>query len=270
MLKQMISATTLLSGLAIAGSVNATMIDLDLTKPTSTEGQWWNYSSKNTYSNFGDDLELQVTGWSNQSKGFGFHSRRHSKISSAKLGNWSVGSTEYGLGVERGHSPNHAIDNSQGDYDMLLLNFSKAVTLSGVSAGWRGTKYSGYQNVITENNGDLSVLAYQGDSLEANLGLTGKDWQDLLKDNWTSAGDHQFGSDNKAEVNSGGLVSQYWLVGAYNENLSDAYSDYSVNDDFFKVSGVSVDVAPVPLPGSMLLFGASLLGIGAYRRRKTA
>jgi len=113
-------------------------------------------------------------------------------------------------------------------------------------------------------------MAYTGD-LSAAQGITGKVWTDLLNEGWQTAGDTRIETLKQAEkVNTTGITSKYWLVGAYNAKLLGQHDGkFSKHNDFFKLSGVSVSVNAVPLPGSMLLFGMILLGLGAIRRKNT-
>lgn len=251
---------------AASAGVNALEVSMDLSNPSSSEDSlsycYWGCSSPyamayNYELDGGDGMTAKVSGWSYDSAG---------TIEPDYVGNWTAWGAEYGLGVEVAHSPDHSIDNYMSDYDMLLIEFSQEVELSGVEIGWRGNQWGGTYGGGRSWNSELTVLAY--DSSDDFGGFAeGETWNDLLDDAWAHAGDTRVNYVNSPEaVNTGGLVSKYWLVGAYNSTLggSDYFSD---GNDFFKLTSITAQVNPVPLPGSMLMFGLALLGAGVYRRK---
>ncbi len=255
MVKKIIAALALLG---CASQSHALEVAFDLTDVDSRESvkmqtkcYWWfcrtsetNYAMVYNFSSGDDSLSMAASGWSYNSAG---------EIEADYIGNWDP----YGLGIEVAGNPNHAIDNYNLDYDMMLLEFSEKVDLSSITSGWRSGG---------DSTSELSLLAYSGNTPDSS-GFSGKQWEDLLSEGWASAGDAQIDRLNQAEsVNSGGMTSKYWLVGAYNQNLGGT-AGYTDGNDFFKIKSVGVSVSAVPVPGSMMLFGLSLLGFGAYRRR---
>lgn len=226
----------------VASAAFAVTVDFDLTSPVSRE-QVGNSTYAGTYNYDADGLGLSITGWSYKGSNYGT-----SQVSQAWVGLWS------GLGVERRSSPQHAIDNANGDYDMLLLSFDEAVELDALSIGWK------------KNDSDVSLMAYTGGSDFG--GFAGLDvWEDLLDEGWELE-DHY--SDvkkrNSSSVNDGGLSSRYWLVGAYNPNLGNN-PGWSLGNDFFKLDQVSVSVSAVPLPAAFWFLASGLAAMGAFRRK---
>lgn len=159
-----------------------------------------------------------------------------------------------GLGDEKASTPNHAIDNEGGYYDMLLLSFSDLVTLNTIDLGW------------ISNDSDVSILAFNGTS-PSQVSPLGKSWESLLGNGWQSAGNYyNVGSSPKA-VNPLNISSQYWLIGAYNPLLDTIVKD--TNTDYFKLQGIKVSkVIKVPEPSALVLFGLGLLSLATIRRRK--
>ena len=230
----------------VSTAVSATTFDLtdpvsrDIIKNNTYAGQY-NYVV--------DDTVLSVTGWSYRGSRYGTHN-----INQTWVGLWS------GLGVEKRHSSQHAIDNANGDYDMLLLAFDDAVSLDAISIGWM------------KKDSDVSILAYTGtEPFDNGLGSLSK-WEEVLDNGWS--GEPGAAADiplnTYVDVNDGNIVSQYWLIGAFNESLNDGGVDLDEGNDFFKLSGVSIAhaIAEVPLPASVLFFGVGLFAFGCLRRNK--
>jgi hypothetical protein len=163
------------------------------------------------------------------------------------MGKWN------GLGVEQANSPNHAIDNQGGDYDMLLLSFDKMVSLLSADIGWLQT------------DADVSILAFTGTNFSGSI--AGQTWTSLLS-SWTVIGNYDRNSAGSFAVNAAGLSSNYWLIGAYNQAFG---GNLSPNNDFFKLRGISVKetikVVKVPESSSLLLLLLGLSGVIALRRR---
>jgi PEP-CTERM motif len=255
----------LLASFGLASSAFATPITFDLTNPNSRNGIIDStYASQYNYNRSG--VNLSVTGWS-----YGTESTvskqctKYKKgncmayknvtttsvvdsIEQAAIGKWS------GLGDEQTNSPNHAIDNENGDYDMLLLSFDELVNLNSIELGWRS------------NDSDVSIMAFNGSSF-ASSSLLGKQWQNLLSEGWQSAGDY-FNLDlNAKAVNPLMITSKYWLIGAFNPLLGNANNDK--NADYFKLENVVISkVVKVPEPSAVALLAMSLMGLVLVRRRK--
>jgi hypothetical protein len=266
---------TLLAGLAmtlgLSSAAFATPISFDLTTPDSRSGILNStYAMQYNYDEM--DLGLAVTGWSYgtaTTKTCVKKDRRgtctkYSTSTSVKesieqdyVGKWD------GLGVEKTDTPNHAVDNEGGDYDMHLLSFDELVKLTTLDIGW------------FQNDTDISILAFSGDSFNSSS-LLGKKWQDLIGNGWDLIGNYYNvdNGPNDGAVNQGGVVSQYWLVGAYNTHFGNTFSGPNINstggDDYYKLKGVTVERPPVevPEPGSLLLVAFGMIGLSWARRRK--
>jgi hypothetical protein len=266
------------AGLAITlsaiSTARAAPIDFNLTAPDSRSGIL-NSTYAKEYKYERDALGLSVTGWSYGTKTTTTEvctkANKHGKCTKTQLVTTTslneaieqeyVGKWE-GLGIERTDSPNHAVDNEGGDYDMHLLSFDELVKLTSLDLGW-------YQK-----DTDISILAFTGSSFE-NSSLLGKKWQDLVGNGWDLVGNYyNVDYGNSGAVNEGGIISQYWLVGAYNPGFGTAFSGPNIDKtkgvDYYKLKGVTVERPPVVKvaePGSVLLMVLGLLGLGFIRRR---
>lgn len=222
----------------------AALISFDLTDPDS-RNNIHNSTYAKQYNYLESGLSLSVTGWSYNSN----------KVTVQDwVGKWD------GLGVEKVDSPNHAVDNENGDFDMLLLSFDKAVTLKSIDLGW------------ISGDSDMSFMAFNGGTFNSSS-LLNKKWEMLIGNGWQSAGNYyNVDYGNSGAVNLSNITSQYWLVGAYNPALggfSGTNKNTTGKTDYFKVKGVVVDkpVIKVAEPGTVLLMLMGLLGLGLVRRR---
>lgn len=251
----------------------AAPININLLTPDSRNGVFNNtYAKQYNYNE--TDLSLAVTGWSYgtqttttcqkyNNKGKCTKSTTTTSVKQAieqdYVGKWE------GLGVEKTDSPNHAVDNEGGDFDMHLLSFDQLVILTSVQLGW-------YQN-----DTDLSILAFTGTSFDTSS-LLGKKWEDLLGNGWSLVGNYSNVAPSGSVVNADKVASQYWLVGAYN-NIFGGFTDDSFaknkgkdkGTDYYKLKGVTIEKPPVievPEPSALLLLALGLIGLGSARRRK--
>ncbi|MFT3847302.1 MAG: PEP-CTERM sorting domain-containing protein [Propionivibrio sp.] len=162
-------------------------------------------------------------------------------------------------------SPEHSIDNNQR-YDMALLTFSDLVKITDLKLGWVST------------DSDVTVMAYNGSGAPT---LVGKKYSDLVSLGWVSIGNYSdLGTTTKA-INSGGVFSSYWLIGAYNPLANPGGGSVTGNSyDYVKLASVTGCISgtigcnplenDAPEPGSMALFGLGLLGLVFQRKRPTA
>jgi PEP-CTERM motif len=196
-------------------------------------------------------IGLTVTGWSNVGSYSGSNSSAVN-LANSYVRQTVVGAYSGGLGVESGGSPGHAIDSQNRDYDMLLLSFSQAVALNYIDLGWL---YNG------TSSSDVSILS---GSSPLSVGATST-WASLLTagNGWTSVGNYNNVGLSETLVNTGGLASQYWLIGAYNPLLG-AIANNDNTFEAFKLH--SVKISKVPEPNAILLLSLGLLGLVAIRR----
>ena len=166
-----------------------------------------------------------------------------------------------------GTAPGDALDNNKR-YEMILLSFGDKVSLTSLRVGYVNT------------DSDMTIMAYTRNDANAltNLQSGTKTWSDFAAGvgvqgvlGWTVLanidGGTGTGTLGSRTVESGGVSSSYWLIGAYNPLVLTTGS-LSLGNDSMKVTAVSGNV--VPEPGSLALFAAALLGMAAVRQRKKA
>jgi len=191
--------------------------------------------------------DVTVSGWSNTGSG--------DSLETGTVKMWN------GLGVaangEPSGAPQHAADNN-GSIDSILLSFASDFELQGLSIGWK--KY----------DSDVTILAYTGNGAPT---LAGKTYSELTASAGWQVIDHKLNlsvGKNKS-INSGGISSSYWLVGAYNPLVGNS-PGWSTGNDYIKISALTGTVAPpppsgqVPAPSSILLLALGLLAVWHFGR----
>ncbi|WP_086931180.1 VPLPA-CTERM sorting domain-containing protein [Agarilytica rhodophyticola] len=150
-----------------------------------------------------------------------------SSFSRARVGLWN------GLvGIER-RGLSHTIDNFGFDYDFLVLDFDTEVSLESIDLGYIAADSD--VSIGGISNGSFVF----GDSIfDASLGTN--------------------------HVDSAGVVASRWLVGAFHPLFGAAQDSYG---DSFKISQLSVNVNPVPLPAAFWFFATGLIAFLGLRRR---
>ena len=257
------------------------------TCPALAAVQTWNYSGSsieggtavNRLSNAGNYIELNsngvnltTTAWSDTLGTTNINNNPPETIEAAELRFYSGT-----LGIvnqdEDTGAPNHSIDSydpnnnpSWGhDYDMVLLEFDSAVSISSFSLGWAQENGSSYA--------DVSLAAYTGDINSYN-GIAGETWSSLVNGGgWTS--EENFSNvDDYSTVNYQSTnTSQYWLIGAYNSVFGS--DNWSTLNDGFKLAALTtstIDNSPgneVPEPSTLVMLMSGLLALAA-KRKKTA
>jgi PEP-CTERM motif len=157
-------------------------------------------------------------------------------------------------------SPEHAIDNNER-YDMVLLTFSEAVSLSSIKLGWMGS------------DSDVTIMGYNGSA--TNAPLTGLTYANLVSNGWLAIGSYaDVGTSSAKTVNTANFSSTTWLVGAYNPLADAGAASWSIGNDAIKLLSISISdkttppPTEVPEPGSLALVGLALAGIAVSRRKK--
>lgn len=211
----------------------------------------------------GTPLALQMSAWSidtdlNPDKSF-----------NAVMKFWAGG----GIGILNDHeaaqingetstSPDHAIDNDNGNVDFLVLQFSKPVNLASINLGWisndsdvtiRWGNAPGAWNALPAID-DVAVTAANG--LNSMVNTPGK----------TFSG----GTTTGTRPTPNGALSDFWIISAANPNVVEGYKKKS---DFFKLSAIVIsEFPPLPEPGTWMtmIFGFGAIGGMMRRRRKFA
>lgn len=221
-------------------------------------GQTWDFSTSavsnshagNTLSYTQDGISLTVSAWASTGSGCASFQSANSSltdsdscIEQAKLEQLGNSSNYYGIGIQNNNEastnawPNHGVDNAasitgEQDYEMVLLSFDKAVSLTSYTAG---LKY---------DDSDTSVAAFTGSSSQFTGSFASHTtWSDIVGNGvnggWDLIDDNdQFGSSLSLNVtNTNDVYSKYWLVGALNSALGGGW--YLDSNDSFKFSGIT-------------------------------
>jgi MYXO-CTERM domain-containing protein len=254
----------------------ATVIAAMHAVPTLANVQTWDFNSGSqsfNNSNFGnsisltssDGVNLKITGWSDTNDVSG-----DDTVETAKL----LWANTNALGAqnqdEDTSDPNHSVDSvtsdSDGDFDMLLLEFDTAVNLTSLKLNWAVGGNS-------SNTADLSILAWDGTGSAA---LAGKTWSSILDSNggrYDSVGNYSNVGLSYYTVNPTSIESTKWLVGVYNPVFG---SGGDAGDDGFKLASLKTSTSstppptptPVPVPGTAGLILAGLLALRTRRSLK--
>ena len=150
-------------------------------------------------------------------------------------------------------SPEHSVDNN-GRYDMLLLTFDRAISLTGVDIGW------------SQTDSDITVLAFN--SAGTPDSLVGQSYGDLQA-GWQLVGHYSDADSVAVQGISTSVTSRYWLVGAYNALIDP--TGWTKGNDYVKIKGftASETIKKVPEPAGMSM-ALIALASGAFvtlRRR---
>ena len=125
---------------------------------------------------------------------------------------------------------------------MLMLSFDQTVSLTSLELGW------------IEGDNNVSLLALNSGEINC---VSGKQWPELLTSGWSPAGEY-FNLDCKGngnKVNLNRIVSKHWLIGSYNPNLYNFYSnntDQSYKYDKFKFQSVTVSIENIMIKARKL------------------
>jgi len=201
--------------------------------PSLANVQIWNFtrSSQHVSNNdFGNSLNLtssdavtlRVTGGSDTKDVTGPDTVQDGKL---------IWANSNGLGIQNRDedtgSPNHSVDSvtsdSDGAFDMVLLEFGATVNLTSLKLNWAT---GGSSNDKT----DISILVRDG--IESP-GLSGKTWVNVLDSNggnYGAVGDYSNVGLSYYTVNPESIESTKWLISVYNPVFGAGGSPG--NDDF--------------------------------------
>jgi len=231
---------------AAVSSVSAATISLNFTSGYVGSTNQISYG-------YGDGQSLTVSGLSATNSTV-FNSGILSNVGVTQNRSWGL----YTTGGT--HAITNQYNSGTNQNQMLLLDFGQAVTLETFTLSWAA------HNDGIPNYG--SVLAYTDSGLFTHNGLR---WNDLLENGFTHAGGPNAYKNmhvNQPVAVQGGILSQYWLIGAINPIFGGTTDKVA---DAFKLGGISfttVDVSEVPLPAAAWLFLTGLAGMGWMKRRK--
>ncbi len=173
-------------------------------------------------------------------------------FSNAQLGQYStgLGACNSNEGLYCG-SPDHQFDNG-GSRDFLLLVFSQAVTINSVTI-----------DPYAPSNADRDVAYFLG-NVSTPLDLNGTTLAQLVGLGFGGEIDNngtQSLAPRTVDINAGTYNA---LLFGTKDPTTDSY------DDYFKVYALDAGVptSDVPEPGSMVLIGTGLVGLGLIGKRR--
>jgi MYXO-CTERM domain-containing protein len=230
--------------LFLSMSAQATSLSLDFTSSggVDTGDTGGAFGNVRTYTN--DGVTVTVTAW-------GLTGHSDTTFQTANLGQYT--GTNLGLGVcnqEEGKncdSPNHQVDNANGN-DFVLFQFSSVIT-SPITITI--TPYGTY---------DRDVTYYTGNAA-SGLNLTGDALSSL------SAAGLSNMQNSPSTVSSSPRTVTLTLNGGINSILFGAAVDGDSHPDYFKINGLTANVAAAPEPATSGLAGATLIALAALARR---
>lgn len=217
---------------------------IDLTAPTTTVGSGNGNAYTYTIGSGANQLQVRATAWSIDT------SKNPDLVQNAILTAYSGG-----LGVQnRGESnvsPDHAIDNSSGWIDFILLQFDKSVDLNAFTVGW----YSG--------DADATI----------GWGTTAAAWNispTLNNQSITTLNNLVTGTVN-SDVSSNFTGTRLLDIPTANTVMISARQGSNTVTDYFKVKSIDVTAAvPEPATWLSMIVGFGAIGMMMRGRRPQA
>ena len=262
-----------LSGDAANGTAVTTVdgktvyVGLTAWSDTGYYNSWYDSYTSSYYLDENDDLvrnQGHLDGWRNSNNAVGY----------GLINKDSTEQADYQTSSSYGDA--HTIDNrrtgdrGKQDFDMVLLSFSEAVTLTS------GSLSSIYHYNNTDSSKEVSVVGLNDiNKFQSGESFT---WGDIASTSAIEAATGHFSVGSKVNGYfqsefTGLSAAKYWLVGAYNTIFDPGASQQS--DFGFKLSalGFSIDNTPdtpptqVNEPGALALMSLGL-GLVLYRRKR--
>ena len=179
-------------------------------------------------------------------------------ITSAWLGAYSGGLGVTGLGDSSGNSNLHQIDNNGQYTDFLLLQFSQAMTLTGIKTNSYGIGGVTDNDAVWYDAGAVAPKVWN-----AAIPLT---TYDTVPSTWSPVA---AGGNGVVRATGASISSTAWLVGA-------AFTPVTDRNDGFKLAGISARLAtptvppavPEPATWAMMLVGFGSIGSAMRRGRR--
>lgn len=228
---------------AMMAAAPAQAVVIDLTAPTTKTGGTDNGNAFTYVIGSGaNQLQLRATAWSIDT------TKNPDAVQTAILRSYSGG-----LGVqdrnETNVSPDHAIDNSDGWVDFVMLQFDKAVDLNGINIGWYSNDADAtirWGNLATNWTISPSIIG----SVTTLNGLMAGQVNSNVSSNYTG--------DRLLDI----PISNTLIISSRSGSGADRYADY------FKLKSVDVSAA-VPEPSTWLsmIVGFGMIGTMMRRRR---
>lgn len=257
------------------------MTDNTTWTPSTTTGDWCSGMSSSSMATYGNCARyggsetpaspatnvMQVTAFSNTGTLPGGAGANDYAIQNAYLAFWgnsglgvvnrnpggTVDPPEGGTGSTPSSSaPEHSVDNN-GRYDMVLLSFDRAVSLTGVDIGW------------SQTDSDITVLAFNSTGVLNDL--VGQRYG-ALQSGWQLVGQYANANDVSVQPISTPSLSRYWLVGAYNPLVGG--TALTTGNDYVKIRAFTATETQkkVPEPSSAWLVAAVVTAGGFWARRR--
>jgi len=227
---------------------------------TTSNSATTSFGSGSGTSSYGNSLtfnqngnSVNVTAWADTNE----VSSGSDKIESATAANnyWGL------LNYNRNSGDEHYVDNN-GDFEMLLLDFGDAVSLTSIDLG----SYS--------NDSDVSIGAFT--SMPT---LNGSTWSSVASSAFFTTSFSNIGNAAYAINNLKNNIvveARYWLIGAYNTAFG-GNTGWTGAKDYIKIAGITTknalspkpdDSTAVPEPSSLAIFACFGMALLWRRRQK--